>query len=183
MKIVAGLCVINDVDDDGYTALMRAVLGASGKLLRFPLDSGANVDAVNAHDVTALMLAVGLDNDYLLNQPTGGINIADVVRMLLESGVDVNTNDANADVNAVDRSGYTALMVSVCGSERNAFDRRFDNLNRRPHVIIDMVRLLVDNGASVTAVDNGGYTVLMHAADRGHTEIVTYLLDHVRRLL
>jgi ankyrin repeat protein len=73
---------------------------------------------------------------------------AEVVKTLL---------DADADVNAKDKSGVTALMVAACAGHT------------------EMVETLLDAGADVNAKGEVGFTALMFAAQEGHTEIVEIL--------
>jgi ankyrin repeat protein len=65
----------------------------------------------------------------------------------------------NADVNAVDEQGRTALMEAV-----NAYK-------------LDEIKDLVDNGADINKADNKGCTALMRAAYIGIPELVKYLLE------
>ena len=74
---------------------------------------------------------------------------AEVVRLLLAAG---------ADVNAQNQFGYTALMGA-------AFHGHFE-----------VVRLLLAAGADVNTQDQGGSTALILAAINGHAEVVRLLL-------
>jgi uncharacterized protein len=106
--------VANDDEDEAMTRLL--------------LQKGADVNALNADGLTALMGAVNNKRKHL-------------VRILLESGADVNARsdagetalmfavetgndvlvrmliDAGADVNALDNAGFTALMFDECHDE------------------------------------------------------------------
>ena len=76
---------------------------------------------------------------------------ADIVRLLLEKG---------ADVNAKDKYGETALIsASLCG-------------------FTGTVRLLLDKGADVNAKTNDGHTALMYASSNMHADVVRLLKDH-----
>jgi hypothetical protein len=63
-----------------------------------------------------------------------------------------------ADVNAVNPSGLTPLMVAAY------------------HGRIEMVRALIEHGAQVNATDDEGLTAAMLADDAGHDEIVRILV-------
>ena len=58
------------------------------------------------------------------------------------------------------QAGQTALMLAVS------------------HGRADMVKMLLDVGASVNIQDEDGSTALMCASEHGHTEIVKMLLAH-----
>ena len=73
------------------------------------------------------------------------------VTLLLDSGADVNSRDAE---------GRTLLMwASVVGR-------------------IPIMRLLIERGADINAVCNHGQTALMRAAGYGHTEAARLLMEH-----
>jgi len=73
------------------------------------------------------------------------------VRLLLESGTEVNIQD---------RVGWTALMWA----SRNGNT--------------DIVRLLLEHGVEVNIQDNYSWTALISASMYGHTEIIRLLLEH-----
>lgn len=75
---------------------------------------------------------------------------ADVMRVLLENG---------SDINARDPWGRTALMIVAKAGDEDAF------------------RLLLDWEADIHARDDRGFTALMYAAWQGHIEIVRALLE------
>ena len=65
---------------------------------------------------------------------------------------------ADADVNAIDNDGNTALMWAAFNGN------------------IDIVRFLLDRGADANIINRLNNNVLMHAAQHGHTKIVELLL-------
>ena len=67
--------------------------------------------------------------------------------------------NGGANVNAIDDSGWTALMRAACF--------------KHP----DIASILLNRGANVNATDNHGTTALMLAAFFNHLDIVTILLD------
>ena len=72
-----------------------------------------------------------------------------VVKILLESGADVNATEAN--------SGRTVLMVAVI------------------HGYKDIAALLIEKGANINAFDKDGRTALIYMAMYGRKEIVPFL--------
>ena len=63
-------------------------------------------------------------------------------------------------INAKDRSGFTPLHHAALWNK------------------LDIVKLLIANGADVNAKDNTGYTPLHWAAMHGHLDIVKFLVEY-----
>lgn len=103
------------------------------------LREGAHINArKGAYKTTALMEASVQGN-------------VDVMRFLIENG---------ADVNLVDKDGWTALMGATV-------ERRLES-----------VKLLLEVGAHVDAENDKGQTALVMASGPEHTEIREALLEH-----
>jgi len=66
--------------------------------------------------------------------------------------------DGGADVNAIDRNGWTPLMEAVFAGHA------------------ETIRALLARGADVNKKDRAGWTPLMEAASKGHAEAVIILL-------
>jgi uncharacterized protein len=92
-------------DENGRTALMRAVLKGDRGNVQALLDNSADVNATTDAGVTALMLAAGEGN-------------AEVLQALLAKG---------ADVNAKTPGGYTALMCASLNGHTEAVRVLLDN--------------------------------------------------------
>ena len=112
--------------------------------------------------------------------------------------------DAGADVDARDPGGRTALLVATAARQTEAVrqllaagadvdlqDDRLDNpfLYAGAEGLLDILRLVDDAGADPTITNRFGGTALIPASERGHVEVVRYLLDetdvdvdHVNRL-
>ncbi|HLK20465.1 MAG TPA: ankyrin repeat domain-containing protein, partial [Bryobacteraceae bacterium] len=159
---------VNAKDKHDSTPLMFAAAFGSIDAMKLLLDAGAQVNARNTFDVTALLWCAG--------DPAKA-------RLLVEKGADVNArskqsrtplivaaaHDGNsqtvklliekgADVKAADGNKYTALYVA---SEAND---------------TDSVRLLIEKGADVNAKNVYGDTPVMAAAGHGNLETTRLLL-------
>ena len=162
--------ILSDKDAELLEAIDKDDIAAA----RAALSNGANVNTiVNRIDMTAIMRASGRGH-------------ADIVKLLLEKGANVNAKsihgytaltaasrnghadivklliDSGADVNAKEIEGATALMAASWAGHA------------------DVVRLLLDNGADVNAEDTQGRTVLMYASvgNDDNTDVVQLLLDN-----
>jgi ankyrin repeat protein len=109
-----------------------------------------------------------------------------------------------ADVDARDPRGRTALLVATAARQTEAVrqllaagadvdlqDDQLDNpfLYAGAEGIVDILRLVNDAGADPSLTNRFGGTALIPASERGHVEVVRYLLeetdvdiDHVNRL-
>ena len=109
-----------------------------------------------------------------------------------------------ANVDARDPSGRTVLLVATvagqieavrqlvaAGADVDLQDDRLDNpfLYAGAEGLLDILRLVNEAGADPTITNRFGGTALIPASERGHVEVVRYLLnetdidvDHVNRL-
>jgi ankyrin repeat protein len=112
--------------------------------------------------------------------------------------------DGGADVNARDATGRTALLVATVNGHTDAVrallgadadvdlqDDQLDNpfLYAGAEGLLDILRLVNEAGADPDLTNRFGGTALIPASERGHVEVVRYLLnetdvdvDHVNRL-
>ena len=163
---------VNARDKRGTTPLMYAAAIGSLEAVKLLVDAGADANAKNAFDATALMWAAG--------------NI-EKVRLLLSKG---------ADVKARSKIGRTPLLVAALhdGSSEIVqlmIEKGADVLARDKDGIsvleaaayvndADTVRLLLAKGANPNTKDELGATPLFQAASNGdrNTEVVRLLLQH-----
>lgn len=111
---------------------------------------------------------------------------------------------AGADVDARDERGRTPLMVATearqtdavralldAGADVDLQDEKLDNpfLYAGAEGLLDILRLVNEAGADPAITNRYGGIALIPAAERGHVEVVRYLLnetdvdvDHVNRL-
>ena len=162
----------NAKDAQGQTPLMLAAAFGSPEALRFLITNGADVKAASNAGVTALHWAVtDLPKTRMLLDANADVRAvsqlgrtalivaasasgtADVVRLLLAKG---------ADVNAADTMGVTPLIAAT-----NVDD-------------VDVAKILLASGADAHAAARTGLpaTPLMGAAANGNAELVRTLLAH-----
>jgi len=159
--------LIESTDDEGQTPLHWAAKGSQCDIVRFLLEKGANVQAVDNIHQTALhcVSAVGPTSRTLLQELVGSteheLKISrdstehqgsheKTVCLLLESKLDVDARDM---------TGSTALHIAALYG----------------HEII--ARLLVQYNANKEARANDGMTPISSAAAEGHYAIVQVLID------
>ena len=99
---------------------------------------------------------------------------------------------AGADVNAVDKGGWSALMFAVFWGRSEVVKILLD-ADANPNVVsnagstalihsgffdsnVEVVKMLLDAGAYVDTTDKNGWTALMFAAYRNHAEVAKVLL-------
>ncbi|MYD72386.1 MAG: hypothetical protein F4W89_16830 [Acidobacteria bacterium] len=168
----------------GYTALHAAVLQGDLAMLEALLEAGARPDAqvTVATRVTrnGQVLMIG---DHLLGATPFALAAkfaeADLMRALLSAG---------ADGVLPLRNGWTPLMLASGASWRyGVWDRRERALARdfafqAEHIdeagTLDAVRVALEAGADVNAVDETGNTALHHVADKGFPRVVELLAEH-----
>ena len=148
----------NAVDKNGDTCLMHAVCGdCSKEVLQAIIDNGADVNATNKYNRIALMMACGMrhvDAIHVLLKAESDTNIADengvtslmhAIAKYCSKEVLQALIDHGADVNATDKSNFTALMLAC--EKRHA----------------DAIHVLLKAGSDTNIVDKNGDTCLMHA--------------------
>ena len=126
---------------DGETVLATAASRQDIEIVRLLVSRGADVNAKVTN-------TEGLKEAPVLLLPAGN-GASNILKLLLESGADVDSTDALET---------TALMcASYLGHVEN-------------------VRILIGHGAQIDAKDASGYSALMYAANAGHTDCVSTLL-------
>ncbi len=168
----------------GYTALHAAVLQDDIGMLEALLAADARPDAqvTEATRVTrnGQVLMIG---EHLLGATPFALAAkfaeADMMRMLLAAG---------ADGVLPLRNGWTPLMLASGASWRyGVWDRRERTLHRdfafqAEHAdeegTLEAVRVALDAGGGVNAVDETGSTALHYVADKGFPRVVELLVEH-----
>lgn len=134
-------------DRDAWTALAYAARFGRLEIARILLDHGAERDATSAaHERTPLMHAVQMGH-------------VEVARMLLECGADASRTDRNGD------------LVVMMALEGDVHLLGVEEEGAR----LEMVRLLVERGASPVEVNAKGRTPLQVATEEEFSRIVAFL--------
>jgi uncharacterized protein len=132
------------------------------------LNAGANVNAKNSDDVTALM-------------PASGQGKIALVKLLIDAHTNVNAQDKHNNTPLTDalRGGHTEIVKLLLAA--GASVNKEDKWGKVPlHWAVawgkkDIVELLLKSGADVNRADNDGETPLHLAVDKGYSEIVQLL--------
>ncbi|KAJ8277326.1 hypothetical protein GJAV_G00073990 [Gymnothorax javanicus] len=135
--------LVNRGDEREFTPLMWAAAFGEITAVEFLLEKGANPRALARERESALSLA-----------SSGGY--ADIIRILLKHGVDINTYDWN---------GGTPLLYAVRGNHARCVD------------------ILLAGGADMTVEADSGYSPMDLAVALGHKKVQRVLEDHILKLL
>ncbi|XP_056678355.1 DNA-binding protein RFXANK isoform X3 [Monodelphis domestica] len=134
--------LVNKPDDRGFTPLIWASAFGEIETVRFLLEWGANPHVLAKERESALSLA-----------STGGYT--DIVVMLLERNVDINSYDWN---------GGTPLLYAVRGNH------------------VKCVEALLARGADLTTEADSGYTPMDLAVALGHKKVQQVMENHILKL-
>ncbi|XP_044738611.1 ankyrin-1-like isoform X4 [Chrysoperla carnea] len=143
----------SDINAEGKnrkTPLFYAIENQNLKITKLLLDNGANVK----------------DYPELLNIAVKR-ECPEIVELLLQH---------NADVNATDINGNTALLLTVS----DCYEDSYKSLDRDSYVNIKrkITKLLLNHGANVDAQTRGGKTPLHFAVYNGYSQVVEVLLEY-----
>lgn len=157
----------------GFTALLSAANGVQLKMTDWLLRHGASISEKDNDGYTALILAACSGN-------------VEFVDYLLQHGANIEERNSNGDT--------CLLLAAYCGHSKlvEALIARGANLHERNRTGMGIL-ISAANGGHIETVklvhkyvgtkgleetDEGGYTPLLLAAQRGHYEVVRYLAAH-----
>lgn len=167
-----------NIETEGYGGCQLLTLAARdghSDIVRLLIEYGAEVDATGSERVhTALILAAHQGH-------------AETVSLLLDHGADVNkanpVSGHDAILEAVNQGKTQCVrLLLAAGADPN---RSYDsNTGIIPLLVLagdkgnaEIVRLLVEHGADVTAVDGEGMTALQRAGIHRHKEVEAVLIE------
>ncbi len=142
-------------------------------ILRQAVSQGLNVNQADDQGLTALHWAAGFGKH-------------EQVRLLIAEGADVNARygaDRITALHAAARGGVTSIveMLVAAGADVNATTRFGDTPLMAATALggVEPVKALLQAGATIDAVNQGGWTALMEgaASDRANVAVIDALLD------
>jgi len=161
----------------GYTALHAAVLRGDLDLVNALLAHGAVVDALIRHGTTTTRAT----HDFFLPETLVRATPFALAAKFLELDIMRVLAAAGADPRLTLKDGTTPLMLAAgLLSQTSLFDRRDRvEVTRLPDedVALQAVRLTIELGAGVNAVNERGDTALHGVAAHGYTSIVQLLVQ------
>ncbi|KAF1936547.1 glycerophosphodiester phosphodiesterase GDE1 [Clathrospora elynae] len=171
-------------DDEGNAPLHLSVVGGH------PLTTKALLDAENWRGTSEERLASRKE----ISQSGAALalatrsNFVDIVKLLVEAGVDVNHQDDGGEtaLHMAARYGYdecAKALLKGCSTNKAEIDIPEKTFAWTPLFIacvddhISMVEILAAAGADLYRCDNSGWTAKEHAALRGHMDIAVRLAE------
>jgi ankyrin repeat protein len=166
-KLLASGASVNNKDSRGNTPLMYAAAVGSEAMLRQLVDAGAEVNARNAFDATALLFCM---------------NSAPRVKFLLDHGADVNVHSKRGHSPILQAAMYAGNLEAL--KLLAAKDAKYPGPgDGQPPLgaaagVNDpaMVKFLLERYGPAALAGPGGPMALMNAAALGNTEVVKLLL-------
>ncbi len=174
-------------DGANFTPLLNAAEAGRLDLIKLLVAAGANLKATDQTGRGALHLTAGSQNfeavQFLVEQKlnihelsdngitavmeAAGYGRLETVKFLLQSGARVDGTET--------KSKQTALMVASFGPKIR--DEMPVRISAPMADFVEVVALLLKNGAKVSATDSEGKTALHHAAAGGNTEAIKLLIE------
>ena len=174
---------INILDEEGYTPLHRAVLSENKDivldLLKYTninidskLDMKVSVNGWYLGGASPLMLASFLGNNEIVN-------------ILIENNADLKAKDSidgGVAIHLAAANGKNDVITSLLKKDDTIINIKDDKGNTPLHWAsmkdkVDTMKLLIDNGADIEAVDVDNWTALHYAAAFASLDAVNVLLE------
>ena len=150
---------INEIDNQGVTALVHSISNDDEANVQMLLEKGADVNLPRKHHTAT----------FLIKPPLFAAvekqNIS-IIKMLLNHGADINIEDT---CKCTTRMSAVLNGLNIGGQ---SCENGVDLLN------LEVIKLLLQYGADVNHVDYFGSTALMCASKRNDVEIVSLLLEY-----
>lgn len=160
---------VNERDDAGNTALIKAAGACQSKVARYLIKKGADVNAVNnVYRASALSVAAGKCDDPR------------VIRILLDNGADVTLRNKDGDTPLLVAAKFgkqkTVEMLLQAGAKIDEQNQGYTALmiaSRKGYR--DLVHFLIEKHANLDLKNDAGKTALSLAREYGQAEIVELL--------
>ena len=198
----------NITEPDGYTCLHKAVnANCDKRAVQALIDHGADVNAINKDNETALLIACmhgKIDAINVLLEAGADTNITETYgHTCLHKAVNANCDeqtvqaiiDHGADVNATNKDNETALLIACMNGETDAINVLLEagadtNITETDghtclHIAVNAncgkraVQAIIDHGADVNATNKKNVTASMIACDKGNIDIINILMSVV----
>ena len=161
---IAEGCDVNQIDEEGNTALHLAALRNRAGSLALLIKKGADPMVKNADGKTASQLASSSKAARILQRAMAGrlreIELCEKVAAGDMQALETTINETGFNPDILNRDNTKSLLVIVC-EKRN----------------IGLVRKLIQKGADVNYAAPNGRTVLHHAVDTDNEELIRILLE------
>ncbi|KAA8652505.1 hypothetical protein EYZ11_007679 [Aspergillus tanneri] len=171
-------------DNDGWAPLHLSVVGGH------PLTTRALLDAENwkgpNEEMTAIRKRVSRSSALLALATKA--NFVDIVRLLVDAGVDINYQDEQGETAlhvAARFNHHQCTKILLEGNDEQKADTELaeQTYSWTPLFIacvdgaLSVVELLIEAGADLEKLDSSGWTAKEHAALRGHLDIARCLAE------
>jgi uncharacterized protein len=160
--------VERDTYDETKTYLRRAAVDGDVAVVRFLLEHGANPNIAGIYSGETALLGAA------------HYGYVEVVDLLLAHGADISAVDSRTDWSVIDYAiagVYAPVVRRLLAAGARA---RFEPLNFSIHggaAAREVVRLLVEHGVDINALDSWGRTPLMGAAEYAEVETVRLMME------
>jgi ankyrin repeat protein len=141
--------VVNHSDKDGFTALHDAVGRGNIAIVQLLVEKGADVNSSTPSGFVPLTYAAWAPN------------AGEMGKFLILNGADVNPDPCKLNKACTCGPNFRTPLHAACDMGK-----------------LDLIEVLVTNGAKVNLYCNNGLTPLQYAVKSGNTDAVRFLLDH-----
>lgn len=174
LLVEVGKADINLVDSDGFNAFMHAI---------------RNVDMETYKPISITQQIKKLPQNSILDKNIGYVNLHEEIA----NGVDIVQYfiDQSADLTIVNDKGISLLTLAVASGNIEILKLLITkkeiqaHIDEAPFVLIcaafkgytEVIKILLQVGASIDIIDDCGYSPLIYAVQENHIETATYLIE------
>jgi ankyrin repeat protein len=160
--------------DSKFTKLWHAVRTLNIQEVRSVLQEGVSINVVNRHGENLLYEAMATNNPK-------------IIKLLIDVGIDVNRICDGEDLTPLEWAAHMgrlnmAKMLIENGAATNSMIGHWSPLKAAINSQIskyklEMVKLLVENGADIFECDADDKTMLMYAAEQYNSNVLHFLIE------